>query len=147
MSIHGLTVQQEPTFPMWPMDQMHIQSNQTLYLVIIVILLAVIIVLYLRQTRVKPQSIKQEVEKAREEADHVDGPLEVAMRLLDENEKLVVETLVAEGGTMLQKDISYKLDFTRVKTHRTIQSLEKRDIVTTVDHFNTKQVTLADWLK
>jgi DNA-binding transcriptional regulator LsrR (DeoR family) len=47
---------------------------------------------------------------------------------------------------MLQKDISNELEMTRVQTHRAIQSLIERDIVTSEDHFNTKKITLADWL-
>ena len=72
--------------------------------------------------------------------------LEVALRLLDENERRVVEALVAEGGSMLQKDISIDMGFSRVKTHRVVQSLVKRGLVTVVEHFNTNKVTLVNWL-
>jgi len=58
-------------------------------------------------------------------------------RLLDENERRVVDALVAEGGSMLQKDISVDLGFSRVKTHRIVQSLVKRGLVTAEEHFNT----------
>ena len=33
---------------------------------------------------------------------------------------------MAEGGNMLQKDISIDLGFSHVKTHRVVQSLVKR---------------------
>ena len=65
--------------------------------------------------------------------------IEVALRLLNENEKLVVQSLIDHGGEMLQKDISYELDITRVQTHRILQSLINREIVTTEYHYNTKK--------
>ena len=48
---------------------------------------------------------------------------------------------------MLQKDISIDLGFNRVKTHRVVQSLVKRGLVTAEEHFNTNNVTLVDWLR
>ena len=72
--------------------------------------------------------------------------LEVTMRLLNDNEKDVVEAIVAKGGSMLQKDITYDLGYSRVKTHRVLQGLAKRDIVTLEEYHNTNKVTLADWL-
>ncbi len=72
--------------------------------------------------------------------------LEVALRLLDENERRVVEALVAEGGSMLQKDLSINLEFNRVKTHRVVQSLIKRGLVTAEEYFNTNKVTFVNWL-
>lgn len=72
--------------------------------------------------------------------------IEVAMRLLSPNERLVVEFLMSHDGEMLQKDISFELDFTRVQAHRVVQSLAQRDIVSVEDHYNTKKIIIADWL-
>ena len=74
------------------------------------------------------------------------GKIDVALRLLNDNERLIVQALIDHGGEMLQKDISYELELTRVQTHRTVQSLIEREIVTTTDHYNTKKITLAEWL-
>ena len=73
--------------------------------------------------------------------------LNVAIRLLEPDEKRVVEAVVAAGGEMLQKDITYELGFSRVKTHRVLVRLIKRGIVTTEKQYNTNKVTIAEWLQ
>ena len=54
--------------------------------------------------------------------------------------------LVNNGGDMFQKDIHYDLDLSRVQAHRIVQGLTRREIVTVEDHYNTKKISLADWL-
>jgi len=73
--------------------------------------------------------------------------LEVAIRLLEPDERLIVEALMAKGGSILQKDISYELGFTRVKTHRTIVKLLRRGVVKAEKYHNTNRIELADWLR
>jgi len=123
---------------------------QALFVVVILLLLAVIVLLFLRQRPTQPEKREPEAEaevKADEPSEAgSEDKLEVALRLLDENERRVVEALVTKGGSMLQKDISYDLGFSRVKTHRVLQSLVKRGLVTTEEHYNTNRVTLVDWL-
>lgn len=75
------------------------------------------------------------------------GALDVAMRLLEPEERRVVEALVKAGGSMLQKDITYELGFSRVKTHRTMVKLLKRGVVTAEKEYNTNRIELADWLR
>ena len=48
---------------------------------------------------------------------------------------------------MLQKDISWELGFSRVKTHRVLVKLLSRGVVTAEKHYNTNKIELADWLK
>lgn len=115
----------------------------------IIIILLVIIIAYLWFTGGRRQPIKatpvQETpinESQSIETDKID----VALRLLNDHEKQIVQALIDKGGEMLQKDISSELDLTRVQTHRAIQSLIERDIVSAEDHFNTKKITLRDWL-
>lgn len=43
---------------------------------------------------------------------------------------------------MLQKDVSYELSLSPVKTHRILYNLEQRGIVSSEKHFNTKKITL-----
>jgi uncharacterized membrane protein len=120
---------------------------QSLFVVVILLLLVVIILLFFRQRPATAETPKTAAETKSEAAPPTsDNKLEVALRLLDENERRVVEALVAEGGTMLQKDISINLGFSRVKTHRVVQSLLKRGLVATEEHYNTNRVTLVDWL-
>ncbi len=73
--------------------------------------------------------------------------VEVAMRLLEPDEKRVVEVLVAAGGSMLQKDISHELGFSRVKTHRVLVRLLRRGVVTAEKYYNTNRIQIADWLR
>ncbi len=68
------------------------------------------------------------------------------MRVLNDDERKVIETLVAEGGTMLQKDIRWKTGLSRVKTHRILFRLAKRGIVSAEKYYNTNKIVLADWL-
>lgn len=129
-----------------------------LLLLIIVVGFAAILVFFPSLERVKPdQSLRPEVERRGEGRTHEEtqdeGPrsrgqtLEVALRLLEPDERRVVEAIVAAGGDMLQKDISYELGFSRVKTHRVIVKLLRRGVVTAEKHYNTNRVELADWIK
>ena len=72
--------------------------------------------------------------------------LDAVLQVLKDDEKKVVETLVAGGGTMLQKDIRWKTGFSRVKTHRILYRLAERGIVTAEKHYNTNKIELAEWL-
>jgi uncharacterized membrane protein len=73
--------------------------------------------------------------------------LDAVLRVLNENERKVIETLVAEGGTMLQKDVRWKTGLSRVKTHRILLRFVKRGIVSSEKYYNTNRITLADWLR
>jgi len=86
----------------------------------------------------KPSSISA-VEKG-------EATLDAVLRVLKEDEKKVIETLVAEGGTMLQKDIRWKTGFSRVKTHRILYRLAERGLVSAEKYYNTNRITLAEWL-
>ncbi|MBE0512184.1 hypothetical protein IBX38_03945 [Candidatus Bathyarchaeota archaeon] len=75
-----------------------------------------------------------------------ESALGAVLRVLNDDERKVIETLVAEGGTMLQKDIRWKTGLSRVKTHRVLFRLAKRGIVSAEKYYNTNKITLADWL-
>ena len=75
-----------------------------------------------------------------------ESALDAVLRVLNDDERKVIETLVAEGGTMLQKDIRWKTGLSRVKTHRILFRLAKRGIVSAEKYYNTNKITLADWL-
>ncbi len=87
---------------------------------------------------VKPSSVPA-VEKG-------ESALDAVLRVLNDDERKVIEILVAEGGTMLQKDIRWKTGLSRVKTHRILFRLAKRGIVSAEKYYNTNKITLADWL-
>ncbi len=141
-----LVTQMGPNRPAFP-------GSYILLLVVAVILITVAVFLFLfpRLERVRPTEdieprVKREApeEAGREEAG---SSLETALRLLDTDERLVVEALVDSGGSMLQKDISYEFGFSRVKTHRVLVRLIKRGVVTAEKHFNTNRIELAGWLR
>ena len=118
--------------------------------------IAVILIFFPRLERVKSSGdFKPEVEgleKREEESgkgvEDIGGgqPLDVALRLLEPDERRVVEVLSAAGGSMLQKDISYELGFSRVKTHRVLVKLLRRGAVTAEKQYNTNRIELAGWL-
>ena len=142
-----------------PMGSHAAQNTSTLVtLGIIVVILSVIIIMtwFPRLTGVRPSLT---IEPQVFHQDEIDLPtdvgstperetaLEVALRLLEPDEILIIKALEAAGGSMLQKDISYELEFSRVKTHRVLVRLLKRGVVTAEKHFNTNRIELADWLK
>ncbi len=137
MIIQSIVRQMTPMMP-------HTNGANTALLWIIIFLLTVIIIyLWIKGGRMTiGEAVEPVVSPEPLESDKID----VALRLLNEHEKMIVQALLDHGGEMLQKDISYELGLTRVQTHRTIQSLLEREIVTTQDHYNTKKVTLAQWL-
>ncbi|MEE8570817.1 MAG: hypothetical protein V3S97_07490 [Candidatus Bathyarchaeia archaeon] len=47
-----------------------------------------------------------------------EAPIDVARRLLESDEKQIVDALVKAGGSLLQKELSWETGFSRVKTHR-----------------------------
>jgi uncharacterized membrane protein len=129
-----------------------------LLLLIVVVSFAAILIFFPSLERVKPdKSLRPEVERRGEgrtpEETQDEGArsrgrvLEVALRLLEPDERRVVEAIVAAGGDMLQKDISYELGFSRVKTHRVVVKLLRRGVVTAEKHYNTNRVELAVWIK
>ena len=129
------------------MGPMH-NGSQTQQLIILVVLLLLVVIIIMLYRWPRPARVEKPEEAKDHESDELGSgdKLDVALRLLDENERRVVEALVAEGGSMLQKDISIDMGFSRVKTHRVVQSLVKRGLVTVEEHFNTNKVTLVNWL-
>jgi len=70
--------------------------------------------------------------------------MDVALRLLNKNERLIVEKLLESGNTMLQKDLAFELDMSPVKVHRAIVSLKEKRMVTSEKHYNTNRITIDD---
>ncbi|MEM2904851.1 MAG: helix-turn-helix domain-containing protein [Candidatus Bathyarchaeia archaeon] len=82
------------------------------------------------------------------ESETVQGqPIDTTLRLLEPDERRVVEALMKAGGTMLQKDIAQELGLSRVKTHRLLVRLLRRGVVNAEKYYNTNRVQLADWVR
>jgi uncharacterized membrane protein len=122
--------------PMGPMGIRGSTANTLLW--VIIGLLAIILVYLWHSNRKHPEA---------HAAETVDvDKVEVALRILTPNEKIVVEALMERGGEILQKDIHYELDMTRVQAHRVVQGLAQRELVSVEDHYNTKKIIIANWL-
>jgi uncharacterized membrane protein len=118
--------------------------------VLLIILIVILLFPRLRSVKnsktLEPEVKKIEERKAEEKA-HVESPLDITLRLLNDDEKRIVELLAKSGGAMLQKDLSYELKLSRVKTHRVLVGLIERGVVRAEKHFNTNMITLSDWLR
>ena len=74
------------------------------------------------------------------------APVDVALRLMQSDEKRVVEALIEAGGSLLQKEISWEAGYSRVKTHRILVRLIRRGVVTSEKYYNTNKIALSEWL-
>ncbi|MEM2095311.1 MAG: helix-turn-helix domain-containing protein [Candidatus Caldarchaeum sp.] len=63
---------------------------------------------------------------------------------LTEEEKKVVEFLVARGGGAEQREIAKSLGLSRLKTHRIVSSLKRREVVEVKPRGRTNIVTLKN---
>jgi hypothetical protein len=134
----------------------NIQALIPIAVVIAVLLVALIVILLFPRLRsvkaskpLEPEVHRIEENKAVEknvEAKAAESPLDVTIRLLHDDERRVVEALAKAGGSMLQKDISYDLKLSRVKTHRVLVGLIERGVVKAEKQYNTNMITLSAWL-
>jgi len=136
----------------------NIQALIPVAVVIAILLLVLIMILLFPRLRnvkasksIEPEIHKIEEKKAMEKDTEgkkaAESPLDVTVRLLHDDERRVVEALAKAGGSMLQKDISYDLKLSRVKTHRVLVGLIERGVVKAEKHYNTNKITLSDWLR
>lgn len=90
------------------------------------------------QKKIIGQELEQEVECTL---------LESIVKTLSDEERKVIEVLIAHDGKYLQKYIRNQAGLSRLKTHRILARLAERGIVMLEKTGNTNQVLLADWLK
>jgi len=69
---------------------------------------------------------------------------EAALQFLEADERKIVEALLEAKGSILQKEISWKTGFSRVKTHRVLARLIRRGVVTAEKYYNTNKIILSD---
>lgn len=76
------------------------------------------------------------------------NPLDAVLRVLEPDERKLVEALKEAGGRMLQKEATRKVGFTRVKSHRVVARLAKRGVITVekLGSGKTNQIALSSWL-
>ncbi len=71
----------------------------------------------------------------------------IILKLLNENEKKVLEKLIENKGTILQSEISRMEGMTTLKTHRTVKDMEKKGIVKIESHGKTNRIILTKDIK
>lgn len=96
---------------------------------------------------IKTTTPKDSAQTTVAEAKQESQALEAVLRVLNEDEKKVVQALAeTKEGAMLQKDIRWKVGMTRVKTHRVLARLSARGIVKAEKHYNTNKIRLSNWI-
>jgi len=146
----------------------------TYFLIIIILILVILVAVILYRyfspnlTRVKPsqslqQQTEQQAEKPLSESKNLvpeitttnenndnealqKARVEAAIQVLTEDEKRIVEVLLAAAGTMLQKEISWKTGYSRVKTHRVLVRLIRRGVVSAEKYYNTNKISFSVFL-
>jgi uncharacterized membrane protein len=137
---------------MGPMGGHMNQPDYTLIIVamvsIMIIGMSVVLLLFPRlHGMTSTESIRPAIEREEPRGDNNKlKAVDVAMRLLEPDEKRIMEALVAAEGSMLQKDISHETGFSRVKTHRVLVRLIRRGVITAEKYYNTNRIEVADWL-
>ena len=69
------------------------------------------------------------------------------LRLLNSNEKRVVEKIIENRGSVLQAEISRMEGMTKLKTHRAVKELERKGIITLEQFGKTNRIILAKDIK
>jgi uncharacterized membrane protein len=68
---------------------------------------------------------------------------QMALRLLEGDERRVYRKVVEAGGEILQKDIVSAVPFSKAKVSRIIDKLEGRGLISKVRHGYTNKIVLA----
>ena len=69
------------------------------------------------------------------------------LKLLNFNERKVLEKLIDKKGETLQSEISRMKGMNKLKTHRAIKNLEMKGVVEIEDYGKTKRIILAKDVK
>ncbi len=69
------------------------------------------------------------------------------LKLLNLNERKVVEKLIDNKGSVLQSEISRMPKMTRLRAHRAVKKLEQKEIVTLTSYGKTNKIVLSEDIK
>lgn len=75
------------------------------------------------------------------------GNKNTILKLLNFNERIVLEKLIERKGEVLQSEISQTAGMNKLKTHRAIRNLELRGVIKTENYGKTKRVFLSKDMK
>ncbi len=124
-------------------------SSVWLLLFIVPIVAAIALIVYMVAfPQIKQAKTVAETPETVSQAPQNKQTLDAVLKVLNEDERKVVETLASsKEGSMLQKEIRWKTNLSRVKIHRIIARLAERGIVKVEKQDNTNKITLTDWIK
>ncbi len=126
------------------------QDTSDVWLLVFVVPLVValaVIVYMVAFPKVKQAKTVTETPETVSQAPPTPQTLDAVLKVLNEDERKVVETLAsAKEGSMLQKEIRWKTNLSRVKVHRVVARLAERGIVQVKKQDNTNKVTLSYWI-
>ena len=78
---------------------------------------------------------------------NVSNNCDVLLKTMTQEEKKVLNVLVAHQGKYLQKYVSKEAGLSRLKTHRIVARFAQRGIVTVKEFGNTNEIVVSDWVK
>jgi uncharacterized membrane protein len=87
--------------------------------------------------------LKRELQREQAGARHIG---ELVTRLLSREERIVLQMLLANGGTLKQAELARREGMTRVKAHRTVKLLAERGVVRVERHGKIANVYLDEAL-
>ena len=71
----------------------------------------------------------------------------IILKFLNAGERKVVEALIENKGEILQSEISQMEGMTKLKTHRAVRDLERREIIKKESHGKTHRIILSKDVK
>lgn len=92
-----------------------------------------------------PEVLSEEEQKINSD-EGFSASFKAVLKVLREDEKKVCEALWKEGGTVLQKDVRWMTELSKVKTYRVGKSLASRGIITISKEGRLNRLSLAPWL-
>ena len=69
------------------------------------------------------------------------------MKFLNLKEKKVLEKLIEKKGEVLQSEINLMEGMTKLKTHRAVKDLERKNIIKTETYGKTNRIILLEDIK
>jgi uncharacterized membrane protein len=94
-------------------------------------------------TKLVDKKVKSKVKKENPQTNN-NGSI---LKLLNLNEKKVIEKIIENKGSALQSEISRMEGMTKLKTHRAVKELERKGIVTPEQYGKTNKILLTKDIK
>lgn len=134
-----------------------LKGNQLIYVIfglVIIIIISLIGITYgikrqflkTQASLLQPQTIEKEGEYSEQQPDSPPYK-EVMTKMLSEDENRILKELINQNGSLLQSHISRMPNMGKVKAHRILKELKKKEIVTIRANGKTNEISLTDEIK